>query len=95
MLPGQMLSGQMLLRQLKSIQYSPMNLRLKFRQNRVSNSWDITDIEFLWGGGLGWGVQSHFHAKPNFGWIVVELTLSLVWVVGGGGVKSFSCKTQT
>ena len=38
MLPGQMLPGQMLLGQLKSVQDSPMNLRLKFRQNRVSNS---------------------------------------------------------
>ena len=67
-----MLPGQMLLWQLKSVQDSPMNLRLKFRQNRVSNSWDITDIEFVWWGGL----QSHFHVKPNFRWIVVELTLS-------------------
>ena len=32
------------------------------------NSWDITDIEFLWEGLL--------HVKPNFGWIVLELTLS-------------------
>ena len=44
-------------------------------QNQVSDSWDITDIEFVWWVG-GWGVQSHFHVKPNFGWIVVELTLS-------------------
>ena len=50
MSPGQMLPGQMLLRQLKSVQHSPMNLRLKFSQNRVSNSWDIADIEFVWGG---------------------------------------------
>ena len=74
-----MLPGQMLLRQLKSVQDSPMNLRLKFRQNWVSNSWDIADIEFLWwwvgGGGLG-VLQSHFHVKPNFRWIVVELMLS-------------------
>ena len=29
-------------------------------------------------GVVGWwgGVQSHFCVKPNFGWIVVELTLS-------------------
>ena len=67
-----MLRGQMLLRQFKSVQDSPMNLCLKFRQNRVSNSWDITDIEFVW----VVGVQSHFRVKPNFRWIVVELTLS-------------------
>ena len=30
-----------------------MNLPLKFGQNRVSNSWDIADIEFLWVGGVG------------------------------------------
>ena len=30
-----------------------MNIHLNWRQNRVSNSWDITDTEFLWwvGGG--------------------------------------------
>ena len=33
-----MLPGQMLLRQLKSVQNSPRNLHLKFRQNRVSFS---------------------------------------------------------
>ena len=38
MLPEQMLPGQMLVGQLKSVQDSPMNLCLKFHQNRVSNS---------------------------------------------------------
>ena len=38
MSPGQMLPGQMVLGQLKSVPDSPMNLCLKFRQNRVSNS---------------------------------------------------------
>ena len=47
-----MLPGQMLLRQLKSVQDSPRNLHLKFGQNRVGKSLDILDIEFLWGGGL-------------------------------------------
>ena len=42
-----MLPGQKFLWQLKSVQDSPINLHLKFHQNRVSNSWDITDIEFL------------------------------------------------
>ena len=36
--------------QLESVQDGPSNLSLKFGQNRVSNSWDIMDIEFLWGG---------------------------------------------
>ena len=43
----------MLPQQLKSVQDSPMNLRLKFGQNRVSNSRDIADIEFVVGGGGG------------------------------------------
>ena len=40
---------------------------LKFHQNLVSNSLDIADIEFLWwwGGGVGWGLHSHFYVKPN------------------------------
>ena len=41
----------------KSVQNGLINLPLKFGQNRVSNSWDIADIEFVWGG----GVHSHFH----------------------------------
>ena len=53
MSPGQMLPGQMLLWQFKSVQDSPRNLSLKFGQNRVSNSWDITDIEFVWW--VAWG----------------------------------------
>ena len=55
MLPGQMLPAQMLLRQLKSVQDSPLNLPLKFGQNGVSNSRDMMEIEFLWWvGGGGW-----------------------------------------
>ena len=54
-----MLPGQMSPWQLKSVLDVPRNLSLNFHQNRVSNSWDITDIEFLW------GLQSHFMVKPN------------------------------
>ena len=61
MLPGQMLPGQISLWQLESIQYGPGNLPLKFGQNRVSNSWDIADIEFVWVG----GVQSNFVSSPT------------------------------
>ena len=32
--------------------------KFKVHQNWINNSWDIADIEFLWGG--GGGVQSHF-----------------------------------
>ena len=55
-----MLPWQILLWQLKSV---PINLFLKFRQNRVSNSWDIANIEFLW-----WGVRgqpNRGYKKPN------------------------------
>ena len=68
MLPGQILPGQMSLWQLESVLDVPRNLPVKFHQNRVSNSWDIAEIEFLW-----WvGVQSHFMVKPN-------LVLRLGW----------------
>ena len=54
--------GQMSLWQLEYVKDGPRNLPLKFGQNRVSNSWDIADIEFLW---VGWvGVYSHFRVKP-------------------------------
>ena len=56
---GQMSPWQMLPRQMSqwqwqynSVQNGPRNLPLKFGSNRVSNSWDITDIEFLWV--VGW-----------------------------------------
>ena len=53
MLTGQMLPGQMSLWQLGCVKDGPRNLRLKFGQNRVSNSWDIADVEFPVGGGGG------------------------------------------
>ena len=59
--------GQMSLWQLKSVLDVHRNLPLKFHQNRVSNRWDIADIEFVWV-----GVQSHFIVKPN-------LVLRLGW----------------
>ena len=58
----QMLPGQMSLWQLKSVQDGPRDLTLKFCQNRVSNSRDIADIEFVVVVG---GVQSHFRVKPK------------------------------
>ena len=61
-----MLRGQMSPRQLESVLNVHRNLPLKFHQNRVSNSRDIADIEFLWWGGVdGWCLQSHFIVKPN------------------------------
>ena len=61
-----MLPWQMSAWQLGTVQKGPMNLPLKFGQNRASNSWDIADIEFTVVGGGGGGVPSHFHVKPNF-----------------------------
>ena len=57
---GQMLRGQMSPWQLDFVLNVHRNLPLKFHQNRVSNSWDIADIGFLW-----WGLKSHFLVKPN------------------------------
>ena len=62
-----MLPGQMSLRQFKYVQDGLRNLPLRFGHNQVSNSRDIADIEFLWGGwgGGGWGgLHSHFHVQP-------------------------------
>ena len=72
-----MLPGQMSLWQLESVQDSPRNLYLKFGQNRASNSWNIMDIEFLWGGGGG-GVctvifMSNLQLQLGWGYVVVEL----------------------
>ena len=54
MSPGQMLPGQMTPRQLESVLDVPRSLPLKFHQNQVSNSWDITAFEFMWWLGGGW-----------------------------------------
>jgi len=64
----------------KLVQDGPRNLPLKFGHNRVSNSWDITDIEFLWGGGWGGGgvvctviFMSNLQLQLGWGYVVVEL----------------------
>ena len=68
-----MLPGQMSLRQFKYVQDGLRNLPLRFGHNQVSNSRDIADIEFLWGGG-GWGgLHSHFRVQPP---TIVRLRLS-------------------
>ena len=57
-----MLRGQMSPWQLEFVLNVHRNLPLKFHQNRVSNSWDIADIEFVWWGG---GVESFYcQAQP-------------------------------
>ena len=62
MSPGQMLISQMSLLLSESVLDFPRKLPFKFHQNRVSNSGDIADIEFLWVG----GIQSHFPQRKNF-----------------------------
>ena len=67
--------------QLESVLNVHSNLPLKFHQNRVSNSWDIADIEFVWRSHglygeeprlIWWGLHSHYIVKPN-------LVLRLGW----------------
>ena len=61
---------------MESVLDVPMNLHLKFHQNRVSNSWDIGNIEFVWWG-VGWFAKSFScltQLKVMLGW--VELWLS-------------------
>ena len=77
---------------LASVKDGPRNLRLKFGQYRLSNSWDIADIEFpveeprlIWWRATAYmvkshglyGVQSHFRFKPNLGYV----RLNWGWVV--------------
>ena len=52
-----MFHGQMSPWQFKSIQDGLRNLPLKFGQNLISNSQDITDIDFVW---VGWWVGNPY-----------------------------------
>ena len=61
---GQMLPGQMSPWQLGCVKDGPRNLCLNFGQNRVSNSWDIADFEFVWWVGGG-GVKSFLRKTQN------------------------------
>ena len=64
------------------------NLPLKFHQNRVSNSWDIADIEFVW-----WGMRSHFRVKPNR-CVGVEVRLGF-WQLKCGPTQTFLLLAHT
>ena len=81
MSPGQMLPGQMSPWQMESVLDIPRKLHLKFQQNRVSNSWDIASIEFLWwvvGGGVACKVI--FMSNPTkvmLGWVQFWLSWGL------------------
>ena len=52
---------------MESVLDVPRNLRLKFCQNRFSNSWDITDIEFSGGG--WWVCKVIFVSNPTLGYV--------------------------
>ena len=67
---GQMLPGPMSIWHLETVQHGPRNLHLKFCQNRFSNSWDITDIEFSVVVVLPLG-----YVRLSWGWVGV-LTIS-------------------
>ena len=56
--PGQMFPGQMSLWQLSTVKGEPGKLPSKFGHSRISNSWDIADIDLP-------GVQSHFMSNPT------------------------------
>ena len=64
MLQGQMLRGNMSPWQLEFVLNVHRNLPSKFHQNRVSNSWDIADIEFVWGGGVGFAKSFYCQTQP-------------------------------
>ena len=51
MFPGPILLGHMSSGQIEPVKDGFRNLPLKFGPNRVSDSRDIADIEFLWGVG--------------------------------------------
>ena len=68
--------------QLESVQGGPRNLPLKFGQNRVNNSWDIADIEFVWG---GWVVFTVVFVSN----LQLQLRLGCSWV----GVLTISYST--
>ena len=58
--------------QLKSVLNVHMNLPLKFHQNRVSNSWDIAGIEFLWWVGCAksfYGQTQHCVEVTQHSWL--------------------------
>ena len=64
-----------------SVRNGPRNLSLKFGKNRVSNSWDIPDMDKC----------RQDKCCPD-SWDIAEI--EFVWVVVVGGLRSFSCQTQ-
>ena len=82
MSPGQMLPEQMSPWQLEFVLDVPRNLRLEFHQNRVSNSWDIADIELVWVVGGGVVCKLKFVSNPTFvmlgrGWVGVVIKFQI------------------
>ena len=71
---------------LEIVQDGSRKLPLKFCQNRVSNSWDITDIKFSGGGGWWWWCAKSFSCKTQ---TLVRLGVRLSW--GWVGVLTILC----
>ena len=99
MLPGQMLPEQMLPRQLASVKDGRRNLPLKFGQNRISNRWDIPNMDKCCQDKYcmdkcqcdSWNLFKM--ARGTYLWnlnkiesVTAEITTSPVWWSGGGWV---------
>ena len=77
MLPGQILPGQMSLRQYDFVQDGSLNLPLKFGQIWVSNNWDNC-WDFSGGQVAGdiW-IKAKLMLSWGWNWLEIELRLSL------------------
>ena len=85
MLWGQMLPGQMSQWQFESVLDVHRNPPLKFHQNRISNSWDIADIEFVWGGWMGGVCKVILSSNPTvvLCWVGALTTCWQFWIISG------------
>ena len=71
--PGHIFPGQLLLWQVLPAKNDKKNQGLKF--GWIGTVWPDCLIDYL----VGWYVQSHFHVKPNLGY--VRLNFGWVWVL--------------
>ena len=104
----QMLPVQTLLWHLESVQDGPRNLRLKFCQNRFSNSWDIIDIEFsvveqprlIWWAATAYMVVCKviLTSNPTFGYVRLNWGFdNYIWAVSEqcmGNLSSYMLVSQ-
>ena len=69
MSPGQILPGQMSPLQLKPVQDGQRNLSLKFGQIGSETAEILLTLNLRWWVVVVVGMQSHFHVKPNLGYV--------------------------